>query len=110
MKTKKNPDPNKYNDISARVTYNEGFCPCDLRRIDDTHFMCKEFREQTTSGFCHCGRYYKVPTYRIITLCGSTKFKDDFIRVQKELTLQGNVVISVGLFGHAGDDEANDSK
>ncbi len=39
--------------------------------------------------------------YPVITLCGSTKFKDDFIRVQRELTLKGYVVISVGLFGHA---------
>lgn len=38
--------------------------------------------------------------FRIVTLCGSTKYKDDFIRVQKELTLKGNIVISVGLFGH----------
>lgn len=44
--------------------------------------------------------------YRVITLCGSTHFKDDFFRVQKELTLDGNIVISVGLFGHSGDDEA----
>src|SRR5574344_2750496 len=43
--------------------------------------------------------------YPIITLCGSTKFKDEFLRVQKELTLKGNIVISVGLFGHSGDDE-----
>ena len=27
----------------------------------------------------------------------------DFERVNKELTLQGNIVISVGCFGHAGD-------
>jgi len=27
------------------------------------------------------------------------------MRVQKELTLQGNIVISVGLFGHSGDGE-----
>ena len=39
--------------------------------------------------------------YPIITLCGSTRFKEDFIRVQRELTLKGYVVISVGLFGHA---------
>ena len=43
--------------------------------------------------------------YKIITLCGSTRFKDEFMRVQKELTLKGNIVISVGLFGHAGDAE-----
>ena len=35
----------------------------------------------------------------IITLCGSTKFKQEFLNVNKWLTLQGNVVISVGLFG-----------
>lgn len=39
--------------------------------------------------------------YPVITLCGSTRFKEDFIRVQRELTLKGYVVISVGLFGHA---------
>ena len=27
------------------------------------------------------------------------------MRIQKELTLKGNIVISVGLFGHSGDDE-----
>lgn len=41
--------------------------------------------------------------YKIITLCGSTKFKDEFMRVQKELTLKGYIVISVGCFGHSGD-------
>ena len=46
-----------------------------------------------------------VGNYKVVTLCGSTRFKDDFMRVQKELTLQGCIVISVGLFGHSGDDE-----
>ena len=46
-----------------------------------------------------------VGKYPVITLCGSTRFKDDFIREQKRLTLEGNIVISVGLFGHSGDDE-----
>ena len=39
----------------------------------------------------------------IVTLCGSTKFKDGFMTAQKELTLQGKIVISVGFFGHADD-------
>ena len=43
--------------------------------------------------------------YKIITLCGSTRFKDQFIEEQKRLTLEGNIVISVGLFGHSGDKE-----
>jgi len=46
-----------------------------------------------------------VKNYKVITLCGSTKFKDEFLKVQKDLTLQGNIVISVGLFGHSGDNE-----
>jgi len=47
-----------------------------------------------------------IANFKIITLCGSTKFRDEFIREQKRLTLEGNIVISVGLFGHSGDDEA----
>lgn len=46
-----------------------------------------------------------VGKYKVVTLCGSTKFKDDFLREQKRLSLQGNIVISVGLFGHSGDGE-----
>lgn len=46
-----------------------------------------------------------IRNYKIITLCGSTKFKDEFLKAQKDLTLKGNIVISVGLFGHSGDSE-----
>lgn len=46
-----------------------------------------------------------VGKYKVITLCGSTRFKEQFLKAQKDLTLQGNIVISVGLFGHSGDDE-----
>ena len=42
-----------------------------------------------------------VGRYKVITLCGSTRFKDEFLKAQKQLTLEGNIVISVGLFGHA---------
>ena len=43
--------------------------------------------------------------YPVVTLCGSTRFTDAFTEVQKRLTLQGYIVISVGLFGHSGDSE-----
>ena len=46
-----------------------------------------------------------VGKYKVITLCGSTRFKDQFMEAQKRLTLEGNIVISVGLFGHSGDKE-----
>lgn len=50
-----------------------------------------------------------VGKYKVITLCGSTRFKDEFLREQKRLTLEGNIVISVGLFGHSGDNEVWES-
>ena len=46
-----------------------------------------------------------VGKYKVITLCGSTRFKHAFMEAQKRLTLEGNIVISVGLFGHSGDAE-----
>ena len=45
-----------------------------------------------------------VNGFKVITLCGSTRFKEEFLEAQKRLTLEGNIVITVGLFGHSGDD------
>lgn len=36
----------------------------------------------------------------IITLCGSTKFQEEFIAKNAELTGDGKIVLSVGFFGH----------
>ena len=46
-----------------------------------------------------------VGKYPVITVCGSTRFKNEFLMAQKRLALEGNIVISVGLFGHSGDQE-----
>lgn len=46
-----------------------------------------------------------IQNYRIVTLCESTRFKAQFLEVQKRLTLEGYIVISVGLFGHSGDED-----
>lgn len=46
--------------------------------------------------------------YPVVTLCGSTRFKNEFYEAQKRLTLEGNIVISVDLFGHAGNQEVWD--
>ena len=45
---------------------------------------------------------------KIVTLCGSTKFKDQFVKSNLEETLAGNIVLSIGcdmksdkeIFGH----------
>ena len=46
-----------------------------------------------------------IQNYKIVTLCGSTRFKEPFLEAHKRLTLEGSIVISVGLFGHSGDDD-----
>lgn len=38
---------------------------------------------------------------KIITLCGSTRFHEEFVRVNYELTMMGAIVLSVGFFPHA---------
>jgi hypothetical protein len=44
-----------------------------------------------------------VGRYKVITLCGSTRFKEQFLEQQKRLTVEGNIVISVGCFDYSGD-------
>ncbi len=46
----------------------------------------------------------------IVTLCGSTKFKEEYLKVMKELTLEGKIVIPVGLWGHSGDPITEEQK
>ena len=38
---------------------------------------------------------------KVICLCGSTKFKDAFIKSNFEFTMQGYIVLSVGWFSHS---------
>lgn len=47
---------------------------------------------------------------KVICLCGSTKFKDAFIEMNKMFTLQGNIVLSVGSFAHSDKDIPQDSE
>jgi hypothetical protein len=37
---------------------------------------------------------------KVITLCGSTRYKQHFEITNRRLTMDGNVVISLGVFGH----------
>lgn len=45
--------------------------------------------------------YFPIP--RVVCLCGSTKFKAEFIRQQKIKSLYGEIVLTVGMFPHADD-------
>jgi len=36
----------------------------------------------------------------VVCLCGSTRFRDEFVAENRRLTLEGRIVLTVGLFGH----------
>lgn len=46
----------------------------------------------------------------IITLCGSTRFKEDFLKADQELSLQGHIVLSLGVFSGADNITLNDKQ
>ena len=41
-----------------------------------------------------------MDNFKIITLCGSTKYKLDFEKVNLELTLKGKIILQPGCFAH----------
>lgn len=49
--------------------------------------------------------YLGPKLFPVVTLCGSTKFKEKYLEVQRRYTLDGWIVISVGCFGHADGEE-----
>lgn len=46
-------------------------------------------------------QYLTSTDYPIITLCGSSRFKNEFREIEKELTLKGNIVLSLNIFSHS---------
>lgn len=98
-----NPDFNHRKAVEEAIKENDGYCCCALDKTDDTHCMCKEFREQDNYGYCHCSRYYKVLKCPKVCLCGSTKFKDKFYEVARDFTLTGYIVTMPMVFMHQGD-------
>ena len=69
----------------------------------------KEFKETVEKGahlffkYAREGRIQSSESliknqYKIITLCGSIKFKDEFIKIQEKLTLDGNIVLTPNFF------------
>jgi hypothetical protein len=45
-----------------------------------------------------------------ITLCGSSRFKEEFAKVNEKLTLEGKIVISMGVWGHHLTEEEKEEK
>ena len=59
MIIKKNPDEQKYLEVTEAVKQNDGYCPCLIEKSEKTKCICEEFLNQE-SGYCRCGRYVKV--------------------------------------------------
>ena len=105
-----NPDKKYLAQISTAVHENRGYCPCKIKQIKDNLCMCREFKEQNKYGFCHCGQFYKVLKTKTVCLCGSTRFKDIFFKVAKELTMQGYIVTMPFVFGHVDGEPSDEEK
>lgn len=64
---------------------------------DEYHALVVDFGMQDQTAR-ETGRTMHRP--QIVCLCGSTKFADAFIEASARLTMQGEIVLSVGRFGH----------
>lgn len=74
LKIVKNENVDK---IEEALKNNNGYCPCKLQKSDDTKCICKEFRESTEVGNCHCGLYHKEIFY-----CKEELLNDDiFVKI-----------------------------
>lgn len=106
------PNPNFLHrkKIEEAIKNNDGYCCCAIEKNEDTKCMCRDFREQNKYGFCHCGRYLKVLKCPKVCLCGSTRFKNEFIEIARDLTLKGYIVTMPMVFVHSGDEVNNMDK
>lgn len=52
-------DKERVEEIRRKLRSNGYYCPCKLKKNEDTKCMCKEFREMK-EGECHCGLFVKT--------------------------------------------------
>lgn len=55
-----NPDVAEVERIRRAVRENDGYCPCQLEKNENTRCMCKNFVNSEQNGWCHCGLYFKT--------------------------------------------------
>ena len=60
MRIKVSDNKEVVEEVRKKLKENSGYCPCKLFKNEDTKCICKEFREQTELGECHCGLYVNV--------------------------------------------------
>ena len=89
---KKNPNKEIFDEISKVIKENDNYCCCAITKNEDSLCICKNFREQKEGGFCHCGRYYKVSDYPIITIIHAPTDNEYALNLAYSLTKQGFIV------------------
>lgn len=90
------PNPNKeiFDEVSQAIHKNGNYCCCAITKEPDTMCVCKAFREQEDSGFCHCGRFYKVRKFSTIAILCSPADSARADSVAESLTTQGFIVMT----------------
>lgn len=90
-----NPDFIFRKKIEEAIKENDGYCCCSLFKDEDSKCICKDFREQNKSGFCNCGRYYKVLSAQKVFLCGRAQSQNtNFEDAVRDLVLDGYIVMT----------------
>jgi hypothetical protein len=88
-----NPDKDTFKIISEAIQKNNNYCCCAIERTADTMCVCKAFRENEESGFCHCGRFYKVKDYPVITIIHALEDEEHALDLAYGLSTEGFIVI-----------------
>lgn len=72
---------------------------------DEFHDLVRDFggppREASGAGSLERARVHREHRPTIVCLCGSTRFYDEFQRANYDLTMRGEIVLSVGFYPHA---------
>lgn len=80
--------------VRASLVANDGYCPCALKKDEDTKCMCKDFRNKVEQGYigeCNCGLYKSEPS--VIYLCGDRRYKKDFLYWHEKFAKEGIIAI-----------------
>jgi hypothetical protein len=101
LKTKPHPSSEIFLEVSNAIKDNGGYCCCEIEKNEDTSCTCRKFREQQESGFCHCGRFFKVREFPIITVLCHPSDVEEANNIAESLTLQGFIVL-VPRYGNDG--------
>ena len=59
MKIKINSNKETVEKIREDINKNDGYCPCQIEKNNNTKCICHNFLDDPKIGWCFCGLYYK---------------------------------------------------